>query len=344
MKSKIAIIIAFKLYVLIFFACKKQTIEDNFVGFENPKHFPLPNYLIANNNVTKSGFELGRKLFYETKLSVNNTISCGSCHQQSAAFTHPGHDVSHGIFDRLGTRNSPAIMNLAWRSNFMWDGGIFNLDLQPLAPIESNVEMGESMMNIINKLNATNIYPNLFQKAFGTNEINANKILKALSQFMIMCKSDQSKYDSVKQNLAQFNIAEQEGYVIFLNNCNICHKEPLFTSNTFRNNGLSVSTFNDKGRYNVTLNNNDLYKFQVPSLRNLSYTSPYMHDGRFYNLDAVLDHYTNNIINSITLDSSLYKNNRLGIPLTNTEKDNLKTFLLTLNDKKFITNKLLSEQ
>ena len=131
---------------------RKSLCASVFAGFQKPSNFPEPAYHFNTNTVTKDGFELGRKLFYETRLSANNTISCGSCHIQTSAFTHHGHTVSHGIFDRLGTRNSPPIMNLAWNTSFMWDGGIADLDLQPVAPITNHLEMDETMPNVLNKL------------------------------------------------------------------------------------------------------------------------------------------------------------------------------------------------
>ncbi len=134
------------------------------MGFQKPVNFPDPVYHFSTNNITKDGFELGRKLFYDPVLSANNTISCGECHIQTSAFTHHGHTVSHGIFDRMGTRNSPPIMNMAWNTSFMWDGGIVDLDLQAISPITNHVEMDETMPNILTKLRSSSEYPALFKK------------------------------------------------------------------------------------------------------------------------------------------------------------------------------------
>src|SRR5690606_23412068 len=147
--------------------------------------------------VTEAGYQLGRRLFYDLRLSRNNTISCGSCHIQASAFTHHGHDVSHGIDDRLGKRNAPAIMNLAWAPVLMWDGGIFDLDLQPIAPITSHEEMDSSLEQIVDKLQADGTYHTMFQSAFGSPNITTTGILKALSQFMLLCVSSNSRYDSI---------------------------------------------------------------------------------------------------------------------------------------------------
>ncbi len=325
-------------------ACGKAdvVIEPLFAGFKKPAHFPEPAYNIPGNVVSKEGFELGRKLFYEPRLSRNNTISCGSCHIQSSAFTQHGHDVSHGIDDRLGRRNSPPIMNLAWMPGFMWDGGVFDLDLQPIVPITAHEEMDESVANVISKLQAHADYPALFKKAFGTDQITTTHFMKALSQFMIMCVSAESKYDSVVQKIGgvAFTAREEAGYKLVQQKCSGCHKEPLFTDNSFRNNGIGIGANNDMGRYDITLNAADRYKFKVPSLRNLAYTGPYMHDGRFIRLDAVLDQYSHNIQHTPNLDPLLQSD----LALSAVEKEQVLAFLNTLNDKNFISNRLLSEQ
>ncbi|MEP7259426.1 MAG: cytochrome-c peroxidase [Flavitalea sp.] len=326
-----------------FIACNKDDI-DRFTGFENPSNFPPAAYHFNTNEVTKSGFELGRKLFYDPVLSSNNMISCGSCHIPTSAFTHHGHSLSHGIFDRLGTRNSPPIMNLAWNTSFMWDGGVFDLDLQPIAPITNHVEMGESVANVLEKLRNNPVYPALFKKAFNSEEITTSVFLKALSQFMVMCISSNAKYDQVMRKEADFTADEQSGYAIFKEKCSSCHKEPLFTDYSFRNNGLSISMADDKGRYLVTLKDTDVYKFKVPSLRNLDYTPPYMHDGLLLTLNAVLDHYTEKVQRTPNLDPLLQLNNSPGIALTPDEKLKILTFLQTLNDPSFVTDRRFAEQ
>jgi cytochrome c peroxidase len=348
MSRKHLIAVTSLLMMLLLAACHKEIKEElvaAFPGFKTPENFPEPVYHFETNPVTQAGFELGRKLFYEPRFSRNNTISCGSCHIQSAAFTHHGHDVSHGIDDRLGKRNSPPIMNLAWSPSFMWDGGIFDLDLQPIAPITAHEEMDETLANIIVKLQAHPDYPGLFQKAFGNTEITSAHVLQALSQFMVMCISSNSRYDSVMQhNGITFTAAEEEGYRIFKQKCASCHTEPLFTDHSFRDNGIGIGFNGDMGRYDITLQATDKYKFKVPSLRNLQYTAPYMHDGRFYTLNAVLDQYAAHTQLTPNLDPLLQQNGTPGIFLTQQEKASLLAFLNTLNDKKFVTDKMLSEQ
>ncbi|GEP89614.1 cytochrome c peroxidase [Chitinophaga terrae (ex Kim and Jung 2007)] len=342
--KKVSLLIACLLVFLLWSCGKDERQEPAFEGFVQPAGFPAPAYNIAGNPVTKAGFELGRKLFYEPRLSRNNTISCGSCHLQTSAFTHHGHDISHGIDDRLGSRNAPPIMNLAWSPTLMWDGGIFDLDLQPVAPITNFVEMDEKMSNVLEKLKNTAPYPELFRKAFGNEGITTATMMKAMSQFMIMVVSNESKYDSVMRGQASFLADEKKGYELFLQHCNACHTAPLFTDHSFRNNGIGIGPNNDQGRYAITLNPDDMYRFKVPSLRNLAYTAPYMHDGRFYTLNGVLTHYTSEVQDMPTLDPLLKSNGKRGIALTVSEQQELLAFLNTLNDKKFITEKKFSQE
>ncbi|RYY19098.1 MAG: cytochrome-c peroxidase [Chitinophagaceae bacterium] len=313
--------------IVTFTACSKKLL-DGVTEFIRPNHFPETTYRFNTNQVTREKFELGKKLFYETRLSRDNTISCGTCHIQSAGFTHHGHDVSHGIEDRLGKRNSQAIMNMAWSKSFFWDGGVTDLDLQAAVPITNPLEMDESIDNVLSKLRALPQYPALFKKAFGSEEINTERMMKALSQFMVMMISANSKYDKVMRNEGvSFTEDEQAGYQLFKDNCSSCHKEPLFTDQSFRNNGIGIGFNNDSGRYTVTLNEVDKYKFKVPSLRNLSFTAPYMHDGRLLTLEAVLDHYASRVKDYQNLDPLLKQNEKPGIPLTTSEQSQIIAFL-----------------
>lgn len=327
-------------------ACKKadDILPNLFTGFRQPAHFPEPQYNLLRNPITNEGFELGRRLFYDPLLSRNNTISCGSCHIQSAAFTHHGHDVSHGIDDRLGIRNSMPIMNLAWHHEFFWDGGVPDLDLTSINAIHSEVEMDETVTNVIRKLRTHPEYPKLFQKAFGTTEITDAHFFKALSQFMLMAISDHAKYDQVIRKEVTFTPSEQRGYLFFQKQCSSCHSEPLFTDLSYRNNGIGPNRVNDIGRDSVSLNPDDRYRFKVPTLRNLQYTGPYMHDGRFLTLGRVIEHYAHGIQDSPTLDPVFRQaDGSLGIPMSQEDKEDLLNFLQTLNDRDFVTNTLLSE-
>lgn len=318
----------------------KPIITDEDVKEIIPEGWPTPNYNFGNNPLTKDGFILGRTLFYDPLLSADNTISCGSCHQQFAGFSHSGHDVSHGIFGLLGTRNAPAIQNLNWNPTFMHDGGVISLEMMPLAPITNPVEMNETMANVITKLSASGKYKQLFTNAFGDDIINSQRIFKAIAQFQGTLYSYNSKYDKVKSGKEGFTSQEQSGYNLFVQKCASCHKEPLFSDYDYRNNGLSVNVlYNDSGRAHITGNPNDRYKFKTPSLRNIERTSPYMHDGRFTTLNQCLDHYTSGIVISPTLDPQL----QTGISLTAQDKSDLVAFLKTLTDTKFLTDKRFSE-
>ena len=307
--------------------------------FKVPKNWPKPNYDFSKNPLTEEGFQLGRNLFYDPILSRDQTISCASCHLQATGFTHVDHDLSHGIDGKIGQRNSLAIVNLAWQKNFMWDGGVNHLDVQPLAPITSKMEMDENLENVVKKLNASSFYKSLFKKAFKDTIITGQKTLLALSQFVIQLNSSNSKYDKYirKEIGGEFTEQEQRGLTIFRNNCANCHKEPLFTSETFENNGLPIdTTLNDLGRMKITQNPNDSLKFKVPSLRNIQFTFPYMHDGRFKKLSEVVNHYVRSIKNSKTLSDKLKGK---PIILSHEQKIDLIVFLMTLTDTEFLFNK-----
>lgn len=316
-------------FILLAFAVSKEV-------FVVPDTWPKPHYNFSNNKITPEKVLLGRILFYDPLLSKNNSISCASCHSQYSAFTHIDHALSHGINDSIGTRNSPALMNLAWQKSFMWDGAINNLDMQALAPISHPKEMGSTINDVVMKLQSKKMYRKLFYKAFLDSTVTGERTLKAISQFMLTLVSANSKYDRVMKKKESFSAQEKNGYVLFQKNCSSCHQEPLFTINDFANNGLPIDTFlHDYGKMNISKNKNDSLKFKIPTLRNIEYTYPYMHDGRFKKLSQVLNHYTNGIYQSVTLANEL----RQGINLSSNEKVDLIAFLLTLSDKEFVFNK-----
>lgn len=305
------------------------------IYLETPQGWPKPRYDFSKNPLTEEGFQLGRHLFYDPVLSRDNTISCASCHLQNTGFTHIDHDVSHGIEGRIGTRNSLALVNLAWSSNFMWDGGVNNLEVQAINPITNPLEMDEKVENAIAKLQQSKKYKSLFLKAFGDEKITSQRLLKALAQFTVMLKSSDSKYDKVMRHEAVFTQQEQKGYQLFKANCASCHTEPLFTNNKFENNGLAPDDyFKDGGRIRISKNMKDSLRFKVPTLRNIELTYPYMHDGRIKNLQMVLFHYTENIYQSPTLSKQLTKK----ITLNEEDKNNLLQFLMALTDETFIKN------
>lgn len=318
--------------------------EDKAYNLEIPTYFPALAFDTEKNPVTVNGVALGKKLFYEGKLSRNNTISCGFCHIQEYAFTHHGHPVSHGIDDKLGMRNAPAIQNMAWLKNYTWDGVSHNLDERSLVPITTDFEMDSSIPEVISKLSADTNYKKMFKSAFGDDNINGERILKALSQFMITMVSADSKYDQVKKGKASFTNEESQGKTLFENKCASCHSGELFTDESYRNTGMYYnSQYDDRGRYRVTLDWNDHMKFRVPSLRNVELTAPYMHDGRFYSLEAVLNFYSDNVENQPNLDPILKQNGHIGISMSSLEKQYIIAFLKTLTDQNFIKNKKFAE-
>lgn len=319
--------------VLFLVLCAFQITKEPL--FSVPTNWPKPVYDFSKNPLTSQKVELGRSLFYDPLLSKNNQISCASCHSPFTAFTHVDHDLSHGIDDRIGTRNSPALMNLAWYQSFMWDGAINHLDMQALAPISHPDEMGEKIESVVLKLQQSKHYRSLFYKAFGDSMITGQHTLKAMSQFMLTLVSSNAKYDSVMRKQAQFTPQQKNGYTLFQKNCAACHAEPLFTNLQFENNGLDVdTTLNDYGRMRITKNKSDSLKFKVPTLRNIEFSFPYMHDGRFKTIAAVLKHYTSGVKQSQTLSVHLQK----PMILSSNDKVDLTAFLLTLTDKSFLFN------
>lgn len=300
-----------------------------------PAGWPAPEKLFKNNPLTEEGFRLGRKLFYDNRLSRDESISCASCHQPFAAFSNYDHDLSHGVENSFTNRNAPALFNLAWRKEFNWDGGINHLEVQPLMPITAHNEMGESIENVLKKLRADSIYQSMFRQAFGDNQIDSKRMLQAITQFTGSLVSANSKYDKVMRGDASFESYEANGYRHFKNYCAGCHKEPLFTDNSYRNNGIPMNNSADAGRMEVTGKPADSLKFRVPSLRNVQFSLPYMHDGSIYSLYKVVDHYADGINPDASgLDPLLKKK----INLSAFERSELVYFLYTLSDTSFTRN------
>jgi cytochrome c peroxidase len=330
--KKLLISLAFGISIIGIYAFSKSQFTP--IYFEVPEGWPKPHYDFKNNPVSEEGFQLGRKLFYDPILSRDNTISCASCHLQATGFTHVDHDLSHGIDGKIGMRNSLALMNLAWSKDFMWDGGVNHLEVQPLNPITNPLEMDETLEHVVQKLQQTQDYPGLFERAFGTSKITGQLTLKALSQFVVMLKSSNSKYDKVTRKEISFNEQEQKGYDLFKQHCASCHQEPLFTSDQFEYNGLAVDpTLNDFGRMKMTDRKEDSLRFKVPTLRNIQFTFPYMHDGRFKTLTEVIKHY-----NSLSRNNLLTKELAKPMNLTDNDRVDIVAFLKTLTDNEFLIN------
>ncbi len=349
-KATILLIAFIALALTIPYAFKTGDIktQDNGIA-PTPLQLTIPNgwpqppkNIYATNPLTEQGFQLGKKLFYDGRLSRDGNFPCASCHQQFAAFASYDHDFSHGFNNGLTTRNAPPLFNLAWMPLLHWDGGINHIEVQPLAPLAAKNEMAANLDSVLQMMRKDTAYPKLFKAAFGSTLINSQRMLKALAQFTGSIVSYNSKYDKVKRGAAAFTSAEEKGYAVFKAKCETCHKEPLFTDNTFRNNGMAQNPFlKDAGRMNITGNKDDSLKFKVPSLRNIMLTFPYMHDGRFYTIGQAIAHYSTGIITTQpTLDSAL--KNR--ITISNAEKNNLIVFLYSLTDTSLVKDRRFAER
>ncbi|WP_439152547.1 cytochrome-c peroxidase [Winogradskyella sp.] len=302
--------------------------------------------IIPNDNPqTLEGIVLGKKLFFDRILSENGTQSCASCHKPQNTFTD-NTPTSVGIDGVFGTRNSMPLFNLAWNYNerFNWGGSALSLERQAVEPVENPIELHSNWDNVVDRLQNHPEYPELFRLAFNTNTITQELTTKAIAQFERTLISASSKFD--KYSLGEESLTPQElnGLDIFLRedkgDCFHCHgnpNNPLWTDNDFHNNGLDA-TFTDLGLGEVTGDPNDNGKFRTPSLRNLAYSAPYMHDGRFATLDEVIDHYSEGLQNSPTIDPLMKKIDEGGVQLSPQEKADLIAFLLTLSDPSFLNN------
>lgn len=342
------------LILFLLTACRKDKIgfEATPYKLDIPNHFPampIPN----DNPLTVEGVELGRYLFYEKRLSGDNSMNCASCHLAQFSFSDPN-QFSKGIDGISGNRQSMALINLGWENFFFWDGRKSTLEDQILEPVPNPIEMHQSWKDAAEKLNADVLYRNRFFKAFNEEGIDSIKVAKALAQFIRTMISSESKFDvmykfenkiplnnSEKTILSTVDNEEWAGYDLFksLNgaDCFHCHNGPLMRVKKFSNNGLDA-TFSDLGRGGVTGNQNDYGKFKVPTLRNIALTAPYMHDGRFATLDEVIEHYSSGVKHSNTIDPLIEFASQGGVQLDVQEKYLLKKFLLTLTDYNFTNN------
>ena len=296
--------------------------------------FPMP-ALPRDNPLTEEGVALGARLFADTRLSVNDSKSCASCHEATRAFSDAGKAVSVGADGAAGARNAMPIFNLAWKNSFFWDGRAATLREQARGPIENPAEMHESVSNVVAKLRASGDYPGLTEKS----------LLLALEQFMLAKVSFDSKFDRAFAGRETLTEEEKRGFELFSTeydprrgqlgaDCFHCHGGPLFQSQPFANNGLDAEP-GDEGRAAVTQRPGDCGKFAVPSLRNVAVTGPYMHDGRFATLEQVVDHYCDGVKRSATLDPNLAKHPDGGVPLSAPDRQAMVAFLRTLTDSRF---------
>ena len=309
------------------------------------RRFPAVN-LPADNPLTEEGVALGRKLFDDPRLSINNSQSCASCHRQEHAFTDP-RTLSIGANGDLGKRNAMPLFNLAWAADYFWDGRAPTLRDQVLVPLQDPHEMAESLDNVVKKLESDDSYRKGFRKAFGEAAITASKLALALEQFLLTLVSQDSKFDRAVRKLDTFSPEEKRGLELFLTefdpargmrgaDCFHCHGGTLFTSHKYADNGLDLAP-RDSGRLLVSGEEPDRGKFKIPSLRNVELTAPYMHDGRFDTLEAVVEHYSSGVKRSPNLDPNLAKHPDEGILLSAEDKHALVAFLKTLTDRSFVS-------
>ena len=304
---------------------------------ENPNGFPNMN-IPSTNQMTEEGVFLGEKLFKDPILSADNSLACISCHKQDFSFADP-QQFSLGIDNNLGIRNASALINLGWNNKFNWDGSASSLEEQAFEPVINPLEMNNSWANVEKVLNEHPEYPNLFKAAFNINYIDSNHVVKAISQYERTLISVNSKFDKYIQGEENLTPSELSGYAIFNSekgDCFHCHGTQMFMDNKFHNNGLDIEPFKDLGLGQVTGNLEDNGKFKTPTLRNIEFSAPYMHDGRFTTLEEVIDHYNSGGNYSSTVDP-LMKKLGVGLQLTNQEKEDLIAFLKTLSDQNFIS-------
>lgn len=307
------------------------------------------------NAITNEGATLGRVLFYDKKLSINNAVACASCHRQEAGFSDPDR-FSVGFEGRKTTRNSPAIVNTVSQSSFFWDSRTKNLEDLIKQPILNHIEMGmEDLDELEEKLGLISYYPDLFEKAFGSAEITDEKIASAMSQFLNSIISSNSKSDQATAGASNLTDSEKHGEQLFFGiaRCYLCHSGPDFRAafqgfgqpssiENWANIGLDT-TYTDKG---IGSGNSDIQLngvFKVPSLRNVALTAPYMHDGRFVTLAEVIDHYNEGIKSHPSLDQRLWigsssNSSPIRLGLTDDDQTALIEYLNTLTDNDLISN------
>lgn len=328
-------------------------------GKDRPYAFPvIPQFpempVNKANPVTVNGVELGRRLFYDPIFSADSSISCSSCHVQKHAFSNSPHPFSAGIGGQLQQRNTLPLFNLAWYKGLFWDGRAATIEEQVFHPLRAASEMNSSWPEVTRRIKRNKLYQKLFHEAFGSRPIDSVLISKAIAQFERTLISANAKYDQVIRREAKFTLEELEGMELVNDmtkgNCMHCHTtdgDGLGTTGLYSNNGLDevsgTAGFKDKGLGGHTKNTADDGKFKIPSLRNLLFTAPYMHDGRFNTLEEVLDFYSEHLRNSPTIDPNLSFVPNSAPRLNRYEKQKIIAFLKTLSDSSFVENPAYSD-
>lgn len=339
--------------------CKKDKVyyEATPYKLDIPSHFPQM-AIPADNPMTVEGVALGRKLFYEKRLSRDNSINCASCHHQEFSFSDPN-QFSIGVDNQVGTRQSMALVNMGWQQSFFWDGRVQTLEEQIFHPVRDPIEMDLDWEEAVARLKSDVEYNNDFYRAFQTLDYDSTHVSKAIAQFLRTMISGKSKYDvmyKIKNDLPltaydktiepTITVEEWGGFDLFFSltggDCLHCHDGPLAQVHVFSNNGMDMQ-FDDLGRYLATGNPNDMGKFKVPTLRNIELTAPYMHDGRFQTLEEVIMHYSFGVLaESPNIDPMMEFAHQGGVNLDYDERQLLLVFLKTFTDWEFINNPAFS--
>jgi len=337
-------LVAAMAFCLLLASCEPDPADDGYVYDDTPYNLAIPEGFPPmdvpdDNPLTKKGVALGKLLFYDPILSGDNSQSCASCHAQGFGFTDKNLRFSLGIDGTAGSRNSMALVNAGWMTSLFWDGRSASLEAQALEPVVNPIEMHNTWGSAVAKLQAHPQYPKKFFQAFGTDQVDSMLVVKALAQFERTLVSADSRFDKRERGEMNMTSAQRRGEVIFFSekgDCFHCHGNILFTDNIFHNNGLD-SVFSDPGLAAITGDPNDEGKFKTPTLRNLVFTAPYMHDGRFQTLEEVIEFYTSGLKYSPTIDPLMTKVNGRA-DMTAQEKSDLIEFLKALTDSTFVSN------
>jgi len=289
-----------------------------------------------SNTAIVTKVALGKKLFFEKLLSKDSSVSCTSCHKPAYAFADTV-AFSIGIDGKLTKRNTTSVLNMKNRPYFFWDGRAASLEEQSLMPIQNPEEMGLSIDEAIERLSQSAEYKKLFQIVFHQKPA-AENIAAAFAAYEQTLETVDSKFDDWSNNLKKLTAQEERGRQLFIGDkakCFDCHKMEDFTTDEFKNIGLyNGKDLNDPGLYNITKKENDKGKFKIPGLRNIAVTAPYMHNGMFKTLEAVVAYYNDPskvVANPIDIDGALKK----PLGLTEKERKELVAFLKTLTDRKY---------
>jgi cytochrome c peroxidase len=348
LKPKILFLIAIIVF-LFSFEYKKNTTPYRINTHKLFPKFPID----STNLLTIEGVELGRYLFYDSILSKDYNMSCASCHKQQFAFSDSPNKFSKGYKGKLLPRNTLPLFNLVWYKFYFWDGRAKSLQQQAYFPVSSHDEMNLNWIEVAKRINKSKFYKNLFKRIFNRNKVDSSDIVNALVQFESSLISSNSKFDKVLRFEAKLTQDEIDGFELMNNmtkgDCLHCHTtdaDPMGTTFKFSNNGLDKiqipEQYADKGKGGISQKTNEYGWFKIPSVRNLGFTAPYMHDGRFNTLEEVLDFYSDGVQFSYNIDSKMEYAHQGGVKLNKDEKRKIITFLKTLNDSSFVIDSRFS--